>query len=304
MLSWDWRLEVIVVILALGLLYTVGWGRLRKRTRRSRHLRHQSQRHELAARWRLVSYLSGLVIVAIALISPIDVLGGQLFFMHMIQHLLLIMIAPPLLLIANPMPFLLWGLPSNWRRKVGNWIATLLHREGSFRQGLKVITGAGIIWLLWTISVIGWHDPNMYNAALRSDLVHDLEHITFFTASMLFWWHVTGAGPRIHKQFGLIGRTAFVLAAVPPNMALGVALAFAGVVVYSYYEAVPRLWGINPVLDQRIGGVIMWIPGSMMFIIAALILIARLLKEEADKPVLTEKEWASDENLAAPGLKK
>ena len=304
LLSWDWRLEVIVILLVLGILYAVGWWRLRKRTSRSRHSRRKSQGHELAARWRLVSYLCGLVIVAIALMSPIDVLGGQLFFMHMIQHLLLIMIAPPLLLIANPMPFILWGLPTNWRRKTGQWIATLLHRKGSFRQGLKAVTGAGIIWLLWTISVIGWHDPSMYNAALRSDLVHDLEHITFFTASMLFWWHVTGAGPRIHKQFGLIGRTAFVLAAIPPNMALGVVLAFAGVVIYSYYEAVPRLWGIDPVLDQRIGGVIMWIPGSMMFIIAALILIAQLLNAEVEKPILTESEWASDEAVAAPGLNK
>ncbi len=278
LLSWDLRLDVIVILLVLGMLYTVGWWRLRKRTRRSRHLRRKSGGHELAARWRLVSYLCGLVIVAVALMSPIDVLGGQLFFMHMIQHLLLIMIAPPLLLIANPMPFILWGLPSNWRRRTGQWIAALLHRESSFRHGLKAVTGAGVVWLLWTISVIGWHDPNMYNAALRSEPVHDLEHLTFFVASMLFWWHVTGAGPRIHKQFGLIGRTAFVLAAIPLNMALGVVLAFAGGVIYSYYEAVPRLWGLDPVTDQRIGGVIMWIPGSMMFIIAALVLIAKLFR--------------------------
>jgi len=304
LLSWDLRLDVIVILLLLAVLYTVGWWRLRKRTRRSRHLRHKSRGHELAARWRLASYLFGLVIVAVALMSPIDVLGGQLFFMHMIQHLLLIMIAPPLLLVANPMPFILWGLPSKWRRKTGKWIAALLHRKGSFRQGLKAATGAGVIWLLWTISVIGWHDPNMYNAALRSEFIHDLEHLTFFAASMLFWWHVTGAGPRIHKQFGLIGRTAFVLAAIPPNMALGVVLAFAGGVIYSYYEAVPRLWGLDPVTDQRIGGVIMWIPGSMMFIIAALVLIAQLLKAEEDKPVLNESERASDDALAAPGLKK
>ena len=305
LLSWDLRLDVIVIPLVLGMLYTVGWWRLRKRTQRSRHLRRKSGGNELAARWRLVSYLGGLVIVAVALMSPIDVLGGQLFFMHMIQHLLLIMIAPPLLLIANPMPFILWGLPSNWRRKTGQWIATLLHGESSFRHGLKAITGAGVIWLLWTISVIGWHDPNMYNAALRSEFVHDLEHLTFFVASMLFWWHITGAGPRIHKQFGLIGRTALVLAAIPPNMALGVVLAFSGGVIYSYYEAVPRLWGLDPVTDQQIGGVIMWIPGSMMYIIAALVLIAKLLKEEADKPILTQSVGAGFKPAPTlPGLKK
>ena len=92
---------------------------------------------------------------------------------------------------------------------------------------------------------------------------------------MTFWWLVTGAGPHIHKQMGLWGRIAFVLIAVPPNMALGAVLAFVGRAVYPYYEAVPRLWGLTAVTDQQIGGVIMWIPGSMMFIFAALILIAR-----------------------------
>ena len=304
LLSWNWRLDVIIILLVLGGLYTVGWRRLRKRTRRERRIRRGPRRHELAARWRLASYHTGLVFVALALLSPIDALGQQLFFMHMIQHLLLIMFAPPLLLIANPMPFILWGLPAKWRLKVGHGIARLLHREGSLRSWLRMATGAGVVWLLWTIAVIGWHDPAMYNAALRSEFLHDLEHITFFMASMFFWWLVTGAGPHIHKQFGQIGRVVFTLAAVPPNMALGVVLAFTGAVIYSYYEAVPRLWGIDPVTDQRIGGVIMWIPGSMMFIIAALILIAQMLQEEDAKPALTEKEWASDEALSAPGLKK
>jgi cytochrome c oxidase assembly factor CtaG len=144
----------------------------------------------------------------------------------------------------------------------------------------------------------------MYNAALRSEFLHDLEHLTFFAASMFFWWLVTGAGPRIHKQFGQIGRVVFTLSAIPPNMGLGVALAFVGVVVYSYYEAVPRLWGIDPVTDQRIGGIIMWIPGSMMFIIAALILVAQMVQDEDAKPPLPEKDWAGEDAISAPGIKK
>ncbi len=296
LLSWDLRLSVIIILLLLGVLYAVGWRRLRKRTQKACSRRRQLGRSELVAPWRLVSYLSGLLIIAISLMSPIDPLGQQLFFMHMIQHLLLIMIAPVLLLIANPMPFLLWGLPDDWRIKVGHAIGRLLHRDGMFRQGLRTVTGVGIVYLIWVISVIGWHDPALYNAALRSELVHDLEHLTFFIASMLFWWHVTGAGPRIHRQFGRIGRIALVLAAVPPNMALGVILAFAGVVVYTYYEAVPRLWGIDPLTDQTIGGLIMWIPGSMMFIIAALILISQLLKEEADKPPMPVSRWGREGN--------
>ena len=303
LLSWNWRLEVIIPLLILGYLYAVGWWRLRKRTadfRRARQTPHQP----LTATWRLISYETGLVLVALSLLSPIDSLGQQLFFMHMIQHLLLIMIAPPLLLIANPMPVLLWGLPDKWRLKAGHALGYALHRDSQIRQILRTLTAPGIIWLVWVIALFGWHDPNMYNAALRYEFIHDLEHLSFFIASMLFWWHVTGAGPRIHKQFGYVGRIAFVLAAVPPNMALGVWLAFNNNVIYTYYEAVPTIWGIDHLTDQRIGGVIMWIPGSMMFLLAALFLTARYLGSEASKPPMPVKEWTDEEKLIAPGMEK
>jgi cytochrome c oxidase assembly factor CtaG len=116
----------------------------------------------------------------------------------------------------------------------------------------------------------------------------------------LFWWRVTGAGPRIHKQASLLGRIAFVIGAIPPNMLTGVVLAFASEPIYTYYLAVPRLWNLSVMADQQIGGVIMWVPGSMMYIIAALILISRLLDNEDKKPVLPEKRWGSDEAVAAP----
>lgn len=308
--SWDLRPEVISVLALAGTLYLMGWRRLRQRTfgttKRQSDRRQRTTRSQwhLAARWRLVAYLSGLVIIGLALMSPIDILAQQLFMMHMIQHLLLIMIAPPLLLIANPMPFMLWGLPTAWRRPVGKAIGRLLHRESESRRWLRSVTSPGVIWLFWVISVIGWHDPHAYDAALSHQFIHDIEHLSFFAAGMLYWWHVTGAGPRIHKQIGLIGRIAFVLAAIPPNMALGAVLAFVNEPIYTYYTAVPRLWNLSVIDDQRIGGVIMWVPGSMMYIIAALILAARLLGQEETKPVLPESNWATKENLAAPGMKK
>jgi cytochrome c oxidase assembly factor CtaG len=254
----------------------------------------------LAKVWRLVSYVAGLVVMGLALLSPIDTLGSQLFLMHMIQHLLLIMIAPPLLLLANPMPFMLWGLPGSWRLKVGWGIGRLLHRQSPIRRNFRLITSPGILWLVWVILIFGWHDPTLYNAALQNDFVHDIEHISFFTAGMVFWWHVTGAGPRIHKQPPLLGRIAFVIGAIPPNMLTGVVLAFATEPIYTFYTAVPRLWNLSVMDDQRIGGVIMWVPGSMMYIIAALVLVAQLLDGENKKPIMPETKWGSDEALAAP----
>jgi cytochrome c oxidase assembly factor CtaG len=225
-------------------------------------------------------------------------MGSQLFLMHMIQHLLLVMIGPPLLLIANPLPFFMWGLPPRLRRGVGH----LLNRESGFRRGLHALTAPGLVWMAFVAVFLGWHDPNAYNAALRSDFVHDLEHLTFFATAMLFWWHVVGAGPRLRSlSRGL--RLAYVLAAVPVNMAAGVTIAFASQPIYTYYTTVPRLWGMTVMQDQMVGGVIMWIPGSMMFLLAALILISRLVQVEADKQPLPETEWATDETVMVPGWK-
>lgn len=288
--SWDWRPSVMIVLALAGTFYTRGWWRLRQRQRHGR----------LATNWRLLSYLTGLIIIGLALMSPIDILSQQLFLMHMTQHLLLIMIAPPLLLITNPMPFILWGLPTSWRLKVGRVIGRLLHRKHPLRRNLRLATAPGIIWLAWVIMIFGWHDPTLYNAALQYGWVHDIEHLTFFAAGMLFWWHVTGAGPRLHKQASLLGRIAFVIGAIPPNMLTGVVLAFASQPIYTYYTAVPRLWNLSVMADQQIGGVIMWVPGSMMYIIAALILLSRLLDVEDKKPILPQKTWASEEAAAAP----
>lgn len=304
LLSWSWRPEVIIVLALAGTLYTRGWWRLRRRSHHAgKSYRSTSHmRWRLTSGWRLVSYWFGLFLIALALLSPIDSLGQQLFLMHMVQHLLLIMFAPPLLLLANPMPVILWGLPDSWRRAAGRGLGILLHRESPVRKGIRQVTTAGIIWLIWVIAVIGWHDPGMYNWALRNEFAHDLEHMTFFLVSMLFWWHVIGAGPRIHKQAGYAGRVGLLIAAIPANMLTGIVLAFTTSVVYTYYEAVPRLWGIDALTDQRIGGIIMWVPGSMMFIVAALILIGQMVNTPQSTVSTPRSSPQEDEPLPAPHL--
>jgi len=286
LLSWDWRVEVIAVLGMAGLLYSRGWWHLRRRQPR------------LATGRRLMAYLGGLTVLGLALMSPIDVLGGQFFFVHMIQHLLLVMIAPPLLLLANPFPFFLWGLPAGARRQIGQ----LLRRRTPFRRGLHSLTSPGLVWMTFVAFFVAWHDPKAYDAALRNELVHDLEHLTFFGTAMLFWWQVIGAGPLLRSLSRGV-RLGYVLAVVPVNMLTGVFIAFARQPIYTYYTAVPRLWGMTVMQDQMLGGVIMWIPGSMMYLLAALILISRLIQAEADKQPLPESDWATDEAMIAPGWK-
>lgn len=294
--SWDLRAEVLLLLALAGITYILGWWRLRSRTRH--HVNRN--RWSIGAPWRPVAYLAGLLLLGLALMSPIDVLASQLFTMHMVQHVLLVMVIPPLLLLANPLPYVMWGLPGKARRPVGQTLA----RQSRFRRALEVVSKPGWVWLYFVIIYLGWHDPNAYNLALQSALVHDLEHVTFFLVSILFWWHVLGVAPHIHRKMSPLARAGYVLLAVPPNMLAGIAIAFAGQVVYTYYELMPRILGLSVLDDQRIGGVIMWVPGSMMYMLAALLLVSRWLQQEERKPPLPQSAWATDDSLIAPGWER
>jgi cytochrome c oxidase assembly factor CtaG len=233
--------------------------------------------------------------VALSLLSPIDTLGGLLFTMHMVQHLLLAMIAPPLLMAVDPMPIIMWGMPVRSRRPIGR---ILFNRQSAIRPIITKVAQPGILLLVYVIFLWGWHDGAMYNLALQNDFVHDIEHLTFFITAMLLWWHIVGAGPRFHKRLSHLARAGLAIAAIPATMIAGVAIAFATAPIYTFYETVPRLWGMSVMTDQQVGGAIMWIPGSMMFLLAAIVLIGQWLAKEESKPpihidTLLEQEEAA-----------
>ena len=274
--SWEWRADVLVPLVLTLTFYGLGWKRIRSVSSGCSGGRLQS----LGSGWRLTTYLVGCFLVALALLSPLEVLSGQLFFMHMIQHLFLVMCAPPLLLMANPFPVLLWGMPSGIRR----WVGSGFCRHASFRRALVLLTRPGLVWLYFVVLYVGWHDPAAYDAALRSDIIHDIEHLSFFVASLLYWWHVTAAGPRVHAGFHYGWRIAYLLVTVPVNMLIGIVITFARQPIYHYYTEVPRPWNLSVMEDQMLGGVIMWIPGSMMLLIAVLVIVARILGGQGRRP--------------------
>lgn len=257
----------------------------------------RGKRAKLATGLRLTSYLVGLGAVALTLLSPIDWVGGQLFFMHMIQHLLTIMIAAPLIWLAAPFPIALWGVPETLRGS----IARLFVQDAPFVRFLNRAFPPRFSWLLFIIFYLGWHEPELYNLALTRGWIHDIEHITFFGAALIYWWHVVDAAPYARKRLSIWGRIGFLIATIPPNMLAGVFISFAETPLYTYYESVPPIWGLSIMQDQQLGGAIMWIPGSMMFFAGALIILG-IEMSRAEQEKIKRREWSSDESLIAPGL--
>lgn len=284
--AWDWRLDISLVLLVFATLYMIGWWRLRRRGR-----------NKLAKRRRLAAYGAGLITLAIALMSPIDPLGGQLFFMHMIQHMITIMVSAPLLWLGEPFPFLLWGLPTSVRK----WVGGLFAQNAPVRKGLQALTQPAFVWLFFVAVYGGWHDPLLYNQALLHSWVHDIQHLTFFITAMLFWWLVIDAAPHLQCA-SLWGRLAMVVGVIPVNMAVGIVIATATEILYPYYATVPRIWGITALTDQSTAGVIMWTSGSEMLVLAIILLLARGMQGTDKKPPTAVADWDRDEAMIAPGL--
>ena len=270
--AWVWRPAVLIPLAALGALYVRGWWRLRRapRTRGA------------APAWRLAAYLAGLVSVVLALCSPLELLSELSFTAHMVQHQLLLMTAPPLLLLAEPFPVMLWGLPPRLRRRVG----VLVARPGPVRSVLRTLTWMPVAGGLYTLTLWGWHYPRAYEAALRHPVLHDVEHLTFFGTAILFWWPIVNPAPRLRRlttgvMYG--ARIGYLILATAQNTLLGAVLGLAERALYPAYAAAPRLlaeWG--PVDDQSFGGGVMW-SGSHMFLVAVLVLLHRAMEAEGRK---------------------
>jgi putative membrane protein len=269
---WDWRPTVLLSSGALAALYLRGWWLL-YRTPRTR---------SAAPGWRLAAYVVGLGSVVLALCSPLELLAELSFTAHMVQHQLLLMVAPPLLLLAGPFPLSLWALPPWLRRRLG----ALVTRPGPVRRALRTLTWMPVSGILYTVTLWGWHHPWAYEAALRYPALHDIEHLTFFGTALFFWWPIVNPAPRFHRlgsgvMYG--ARIGYLILATGQNTLLGAVLGLSERVFYPSYAAAPRLlaeWG--PVDDQAFGGGVMW-SGSHMFLVAVLILLHRAMDAEGRK---------------------
>jgi cytochrome c oxidase assembly factor CtaG/ferredoxin len=262
--SWTLPFWPTVGMLATAVLYLRGW----RKIRRSRPL--------LFPAWRAFCFLAGLLSIWIALASPLDSLDSLLLFAHMTQHLILMSVAPPLLLLGSPAVPLLRGLPrSILRDGLGPFFRTT-----TLRRFFHWLTHPVVAWLAMNVSYLGWHIPQFYELALRSPGWHEVEHACFFGTSLLFWfpviqpWPSTSRGSRWAMLPYLVGADLV-------NTVFSAALTFSGRVIYPSYAAGPRIFGLTALSDQVAAGALMWVIGSIFYLVPVMAIAVHLLSPKS-----------------------
>jgi cytochrome c oxidase assembly factor CtaG len=236
--SADWPLGAPFAVCAvLTALYALG-GRGRPRHRR-----------------RAAAFYGGIATVVLALDTPIDAYADRLFWMHMVQHVLLLTVAPPLLVLGRAWPRLWQPLPVRVRRTAAR----------VFAAGAP-LTHPAVALVLLSATLGAWHVPALYDATLRNDLVHQLEHLSFVVTAILFWAPIVGAPP-LRTRLDDATRCLYLVLAMIPGWILAIVLAFARTPLYSY--AGHRPGGISALADQQLAAGVMWVPGSLVYVIAA-----------------------------------
>jgi putative membrane protein len=262
---WQWSFEPwVLALLALsGALYAIGVRRL---------WRHAGLARGIAAR-QVGYFAAGWLTLVAALVAPLDALGAHLFFAHMVQHELLMLVAAPLLVLGRPLAAWTWAFSPARRVAIGR--ATRV-RWWAWTWGL--LTGGLAAWSLHAIALWLWHVPGLFEAALHHESLHALQHASFLVTALLFWWAVLGADARSRSSgFAMI----YLFTTMMHTGALGALITLAPTPWYPSYAATGGALGLDPLQDQQLGGLVMWVPGGMAYLAAGLAVVARLLARPA-----------------------
>jgi putative membrane protein len=277
-LPWNWEGWMLI---CLGLaIFGYGYGLLRLDVH---------ARSRIFGVLRIASFAIGIATLFLALISPFDALDDQLFSAHMAQHLLLMMVAAPLLVWGRPAIAFLWAFPMPARRMIGRvWVGGGLHR------GVHALMSPLVVWLLCSVVLWFWHLPGPYGWALANEGVHTLEHFCFFITALMFWSLVIEPFGRRRLDYG--STIIFVATLGVQNGLLGALLTLAGHPFYAAHLSTTETWGLTPLEDQQLAGIIMWIPASLIHLTTLGVLFVawmRNAEREATRIVSTRAKMSS-----------
>jgi putative membrane protein len=250
---------ILVFVVVLALAYMRGWLRLRPRS------------GQAISAWRGASVLVGMFLLWGALGSPLVAYDHHLLTVHMIQHLLLMSIAPPLILLGEPWLAFWYGLPRSVRVALGPWLQRPL-----MQRLARILSWPTLCWTVSALTLVAWHVPAVLTLALDSELWHAVEQVSFLTAGLFFWWPVVQPWPSASPtpQWSIL--VYLFLATLPCDILSGF-LVFSDRVAYSAYFAMPRHFGLSVLEDQQCAGALMWTCITLVYLVPAAILSTRLL---------------------------
>ena len=265
--AWSWDPLVLLALVVAAAVYARGLQRYWGRVGVGRGVRA----------WQAAAYAGGLAGVAVALLSPLDALAEALFAAHMVQHLLLIVVAAPLLVLGVPLVPGLWAFARPRRHALGRW----WRNSEPVRAGWRALSRPAVVWVIYAAVLWPWHLPALYQRALTSVPVHALEHATLLGSALLFWW--TALHPGRAGRLGHGAGVLYVFTAGLQSGLLGVLLTFARAPWYPAYAPTEAAWGLSPLDDQQLAGLLMWVPGGLAHVGAALgLLVAWLGQAERE----------------------
>ncbi|MFL6538490.1 MAG: cytochrome c oxidase assembly protein [Chthoniobacterales bacterium] len=256
---WAFEPGTVIPLLLSALLYAIGAIRLRR-----------VNKHAIGA-VEISCFAAGWLTLVIALVSPLHPWGAVLFSAHMTQHELLMLVAAPLLVLGRPLVPFLWALPKSAARELGSW-----SRATWWQRIWRAITAPFVAWIIHAVVLWTWHIPALFEATRDSEFIHAVQHASFLFSALLFWWAVLHGRQR---ALGFGAAVLYMFTTALHSGLLGALLTFARTTWYPIYNDTTRTWGLTPVEDQQLGGLIMWIPAGVVYIIAGLALFAGWLRE-------------------------
>jgi cytochrome c oxidase assembly factor CtaG len=251
--AWTWSAHITGPLFATVLLYVLGLLRMRQRGAKLYPIP-------------ILCFVAGWLSLLLALDSPLHEISEQLFWVHMTQHEILMLISAPLLILSQPAAPLLFALPEHWRVPIAN-----IGKARIIERAWLVVSAPVAAWLLHAAALWIWHAPKLFDATLESEWVHAAQHISFLGTALLFWWTL------LHKHArrpGYGGAILYVFTTAVHTSVLGALLTFAPHAWYAPYARTAPLWGLTALQDQQIGGLLMWVPAGALLTVVALVLLA------------------------------
>jgi cytochrome c oxidase assembly factor CtaG len=236
-------------------------------------------------KWETAAFAGGWISMFIALVSPLHPWGEVLFSAHMTQHEMLMLISAPLFVLGRPFIAAMWAIPHASRMRIGS-----VFNASNLKKVWRRLTAPFVAFVIHAVALWAWHIPFLFQATLNSDLVHTFQHASFFLSALLFWWAIIYGGRGL-ASYGS-GVLYLFITSIHSGL-LGVLLTLTSRVWYPAYSVTTASWGLTPIEDQQLGGLIMWVPAGIVYIVAALIMFSGWLRESEVRAVRRERRLLS-----------